>query len=98
MGRESTFLALQQTFFLLREANQNDIDEEKQELRRTVAEKETTMKLSCKHYPVSFHFKAPRQAVERLKDEALLRGMRKRNSVSCVGCVDLCTSFIFSEI
>ena len=67
---EATFLALQQTFFLLREANQREIDEEeKQEFRRTIAEKERTMKLSCKHYPVSFYFKALRQVVERLKDE-----------------------------
>ena len=67
---EATFLALQQTFFLLREANQNKIDEkEKQEFRRTIAEKERTMKLSCEHYPVSFHFKALRQAAERLKDD-----------------------------
>ena len=67
---EATLLALQQTFFLLREANQLEIEEdEKQELRRTIAEKERTMKFSCKHYPVSFHFKALRQATERLKDE-----------------------------
>ena len=67
---EFTFLALQQTFFLLRKANQDKIDEEeKQELRRTIAEKERVMKLSCKHYPVNFHFKALRQAAERLKDE-----------------------------
>ena len=67
---EATFLALQQTFFLLREANQNDIDEkERRQFRRIIAEKERTMKFSCKHYPVSFHFKALRQAVERLKDE-----------------------------
>ena len=65
---EATFLALQQTFFLLREANQNYIDEkEKQEFRRTIAEKERTMELSCKHYPVNFHFKALHQAVERLR-------------------------------
>ena len=67
---ETAFLALHQTFFLLRCANQAPIDEEeKQELRRTIAAKERTMKLSCKHYPVNFHFKALRQAVERLKDE-----------------------------
>ena len=67
---EFTFLALQQTFFLLRRANQDKIDEEeKQEFRKTIAEKERIMKLSCKHYPVNFHFKALRQAAERLKDE-----------------------------
>ena len=67
---EATFLALHQTFFLLREANQNQIDEDKkQELRRAIAEKEEAMRLSCKHYPVSFHFRALRQAAERLKDE-----------------------------
>ena len=67
---EATFLALHQTFFLLRQANQKRIDEEeKQELRRAIAEKEEAMRLSCKHYPVSFHFRALRQAAERLKDE-----------------------------
>ena len=67
---EATFFALHQTFFLLREANQKQIHEkEKQELRRIIAEKERTLKLSCRHYPVNFHFKALRQAVERLKDE-----------------------------
>ena len=85
---ESTFLALQQTFFLLRKANQNDIDEEeKQELRRTVAEKERTMKLSCKHYPVNFHFKALRQAVERLKDEdAASRDAQTKQCLMCGLC------------
>ena len=68
--REATFLALQQTFFLLHEADQTEIEEEeKQKLRKTIAAKERTMKLSCRYYPVSFHFKALRQAVERLKDE-----------------------------
>ena len=67
---EATFLALHHAFFLLRKANQNEIHkEEKQELRRTIAEKERTMKLSCEYYPVNFHFKALRQAAERLKDE-----------------------------
>ena len=85
---EATFLALQQTFFLLREANQNDMDkEEKQELCRTVAEKRRTMELSCKHYPVNFHFKALRQAAERLKDEdAASRVTRTKQYVMCALC------------
>ena len=37
------------------------------------------MKLSCKHYPVNFHFKALRQAAERLKDEdATSRAAQKK--------------------
>ena len=64
---EATFVALQQTFFLLHKTNQNDIEEEeKQQLRRAIAEKVTEMKLSCNYYPVNFHFTALRQAVERL--------------------------------
>ena len=85
---EATFLALQQTFFLLREANQNKIDEkEKQEFRRTIAEKERIMELSCKHYPVSFYFKALRQAVERLKDEdAASRSAQTKQYLMCGLC------------
>ena len=82
---EATFLALQQTFFLLREANQNEIDEkEKQEFRRTIAEKERLMELSCKHYPVNFHFKALRQAAERLKDEDV--ASRAAQTEQCLMC------------
>ena len=85
---EATFLALHQTFFLLREANQNDIDEkEKQEFRRTIAEKERLMELSCKHYPVNFHFKALRQAAERLKDEdAASRAAQTKQYAMCGLC------------
>ena len=64
---EATFYALQQTFFLLNKTSHSNIDkEEKQEFRRVIAEKQSEMGLSCKYYPVSFHFKALRQAVERL--------------------------------
>ncbi len=66
--QESTFLALHQTFFLLIKSNQNDISEkEKQALRRSIAEKEKELELSCEYYPVNFHFKALRQAVERVE-------------------------------
>ena len=83
---EATFLALHQAFFLLREANQALIDEEeKQELRRTVAQKERTMRLSCKHYPVSFHFKALRQAAERLKDEEAASRVAQANQHAMCG-------------
>ena len=82
---EATFLALHQTFFLLREANQNEIDEkEKQEFRRTIAEKERILELSCKHYPVNFHFKALRQAAERLKDEDV--ASRAAQTEQCLMC------------
>ena len=65
---EATFLALHQTFFLLMNSNQNEINEkEKQELRRTIASKEEEMELSCEYYPVNFHFTALRQAAEHLK-------------------------------
>ena len=85
---EATFFALHQTFFLLREANQKQIHEkEKQELRRIIAEKERTMKLSCRHYPVNFHFKALRQAVERLKDEdAASRTAQATQYAMCLLC------------
>ena len=95
---ESAFLALQQTFYLLREANQNKIDEEeKQELRRTVAEKERTMKLSCKYYPVNFHFKSLRQAVERLKDEDIAsRDAQTKQCLMC-GLCGFCARSTFSQ-
>ena len=65
---EATFLALHQTFFLLMNSNQNEINEkEKQELRQTIALKEKEMELSCEYYPVDFHFTALRQAAEHLK-------------------------------
>ncbi len=65
---ESTFLALHQAFFLLIKSNQNDISEkEKQALRRSITEKEKELELSCEYYPVNFHFKALRQAVERIE-------------------------------
>ena len=65
---EATFLALQQAFFLLHEINHKDIvEKEKNELRRSIEEKERAMELSCSYYPVSFHFKTLRQAVERLE-------------------------------
>ena len=67
---EVTFLALRQTFLLLSETSQIGVcKEEKHELRRVVAEKERAMELSCKHYPVRFHFKTLRQAVERFRTE-----------------------------
>ena len=67
---ETTFLALHQTFYLIHKTNQNDIDEkEKRELCQAISLKETVMELSCKHYPVDFHFKALRQAAEHLKVE-----------------------------
>ena len=65
---EDTFRALLQTFFLLIKSNQNEINEkDKQELRRSIAAKEKELELSCEYYPVNFHFKALRQAVERLE-------------------------------
>ena len=65
---ETTFFALHQTFFLLIKSSQNEIDEkEKRHLRRAIASKEKEMELSCKYYPVKFHFSALRQAVERLE-------------------------------
>ena len=66
-----TFLTLQQTLFLLNAVNQNKIrKEEKQALSRTIAEKERTMKLSCKLYSVDLHFQVLRHEVERLKEDA----------------------------
>ena len=65
---EATFLALHQAFFLLHMSNRNDINEkEKQDLRRAIVAKENELELSCRYYPVRFHFKALRQAVERLE-------------------------------
>ena len=67
---EPTFLALRQTFFQLHESYQNRTHEkEKQELRMAIAEKERLLELSCDYYPVRFHFKVLRQAVERLEVE-----------------------------
>ena len=82
---EATFLALHQAFFLLHMSNRNDIDEkEKQDLRRAIAAKENELELSCKCYYVRFHFKALRQAVERLElrdaPSKLTQAMR------CVAC------------
>ena len=86
---EATFHALQQTLFLLIKTNNNNIeDKEKQKLRRVIAEMENEMELSCKYYPVSFHFKALRQAVERLdpKDTSLplSQAMRRAALGMCV--------------
>ena len=65
---EATFIALRQTLFLLLKTNQNGVyAKEKHELRRAIAEKEKTMELSCNYYPVSFHLKTLRQAVEHLR-------------------------------
>ncbi len=65
---EATFLALHQTFFLLNKINRKSIyEKEKQALRRSIAEKEKELELSCEYYPVNFHFKALRQAVERIE-------------------------------
>ena len=67
---EATFLALRRTLLLISEKRQSGVYEtEKRELRQSIAEKETEMELSCKHYPVSFHFKTLRQAVERIETE-----------------------------
>ena len=45
------------------------------------------MELSCKHYPVSFHFKALRQATERLKDEdAASRAAQTKQYAMCGLC------------
>ena len=67
---EATFLALQQTFSVLNRINRNNIyEKEKQDLRRSIAAKEKELELSCKYYPVDFHFKAFQQAVERLELE-----------------------------
>ena len=82
---KATFQALHQTFFLLHMSNRNDIDErEKQDLLRAIAAKENELELSCKYYPVRFHFKALRQAVERLElrdaPSKLTQAMR------CVAC------------
>ena len=67
---EATFLALRQTFFQLHETCRNGIREkEKRQLRKVIANKERLLELSCDYYPVSFHFKVLRQAVERLEIE-----------------------------
>ena len=82
---EATFRALHQAFFLLHMANRNDIEEkEKQDLRRAIAAKENELELSCKYYPVRFHFKALRQAVERLE----LRDAPSHvtHAMRCVAC------------
>ena len=63
-----TFLALQQTFFLLGEDNQRGInEEEKKKLRQAVAKQRRALKQSRRYYPVKFHFEALRQAAKRLK-------------------------------
>ena len=88
---EGTFLALHQVFLLLHKSNRSDIDEkEKRDLRRAISAKENELELSCKYYPVRFHFKALRQAVERLEirdaPSHLTQAMR------CVAC-GLCAFF-----
>ena len=66
---EALFLALQ-IFFMLHQTNQKSIyEEEKQDLRKRTAEKEGILVLSCKYYPLHFHFSALRQAIERLNIE-----------------------------
>ena len=63
-----TFLALQQTLFLLLKGNHGRINKrEKQRLRQAIAKKKRTLRLSCKHYPVYFYFEALRRAVDRLE-------------------------------
>ena len=65
---KGTFLALQQTLFLFLKSNQSEIDEEeKRELRQTIAAKERALEPSCNYYPVKFRFQVLRQAVERLE-------------------------------
>ena len=65
---ETTFLALHQAFYLIHKTNQTGIHEkEKRDLRRSIAEKEKELELSCEYYPVNFHFKALRQTVERFE-------------------------------
>ncbi len=65
---EATFVSLHLIFFLLNKTRPYGIYEiQKQKFRRTIAEKEKAMELSCKYYPVSFHFKVLLQAVERLE-------------------------------
>ena len=82
---EVTFRALHQTLLLLSEFNQNGIyEKEKRKLRRAVAEKERAMELSCKYYPVSFHFKTLRQAVERLETKEASSHLA--HAVQHVGC------------
>ena len=82
------FLALQQTFFLLNTVNQNEIaEEEKQALSRIIAEKERTMKLSCKLYSVDMHFQVLRQAVERLKGDTTPRRVPQTERYDMCGLV-----------
>ena len=56
---EATFLALQQTFFVLNNINRKNIyEKEKQELRRFIAAKEKELELSCKYYPRELPFQS----------------------------------------
>ena len=66
--REATFLALHQALYLVHEANRIGIrEEEKKELRRSIAEKQKEIDPLNECYPVKFHFEVLRQALERLK-------------------------------
>ena len=67
---EANFLAVHQVFFLLHSICRGHLlEEEKKELRQTVAQRRDAMKLSVLYYPVFFHFEVIRQAVERLEIE-----------------------------
>ena len=81
---EATFLALRQTFLLLSETSQSVYEKEKFELRRAVAEKKIAMNLSCKYYPVSFHFDILQQALKRIKTkDPYSRFARAMQHVGC---------------
>ena len=88
---EATFFALRQTLLVLSEISHNSVCiKEKLELRRVIAEKERAMELSCKYYPVSFHFKTLRQAVERLGTEDSSSYLERAvQNIGCGFCVFL---------
>ena len=67
---ETTFLALHQALYLLHKISQTGIPiprDEKRKLRRCIVKKEKEMDPVSEYYPVNFHFKALRQAVERFQ-------------------------------
>ena len=88
-----SFLALQQTLYLLQKSNQSGIEEDtKQKIRQALAKKERDLEQSCKYYPVKFCFQALRQSVKRLGVKDTSRIAKAARCIRCgilvVYCVD----------
>ena len=93
---EASFLAISQVFFLLQIVGRGYVlEEEKETLRQTVAEKKDAMKLSVQYYPVFFHFELIQQAVERLEVEDASSRLAKATRYTASGFYSRMHAFHF---